>query len=149
MKGMKAGVAIAGGVILAFLIGFGWQYTRAIGYRGQLDRSEQALTFQHLEATLGAATIEAERGSYEAARQLASDFFTSLQQNIGQASPAATAGLRSILGERDAVITALSRADSQSGNALATLFERYRAALGESMPRPTPPDSAAATTSGN
>ncbi len=139
MTKAKAAALIAVGVVLAFLIGFGWQYTRATRFSAELDRADQALAFQRLEATLGAATIEAQGAAYEPARKLASDFFTGLQHDIGQAPANATAGLRAILGQRDAVITSLSRSDPQAGNVLADLFEQYRAALGETIPAPAAP----------
>jgi len=128
---------IAAGVIAGFLIGFLWQYTSARGARGELDRTSQELVFQQLEATLGAATIEAHRGSYEIARQLASQFFSGLQEQVGEAPPEARAALTEILGRRDAMITALSRNDPQSGPMLAQIFFRYRAAFG----RPVGPDA--------
>lgn len=145
MTRFRSAALITAGVVLAFLIGFGWQYTRAIGYRGRLDQTKQTLTFQRLEATLGAATVEAQRGSYEPSRQFASDFFTGLQRDIGDAPASSTAALRSILSQRDAVITGLSRADPQSGNVLADLFEQYRAALGQPLPQaPSTPESSTA-----
>jgi hypothetical protein len=119
----------AGAAVVAFLIGFGWQYTRAAGFSGELDDTRRELTFHRLEATLGAATIDAQRGSFEVARQLASEFFTGLQENVAQAPQPAQAELRSILGQRDAIITSLSRGDPASGDLLSRLFVRFRVAL--------------------
>jgi hypothetical protein len=119
-------------LIIGFAIGALWQYTSARSYARQLDTTRHDLTFQSLEATLGAATIEAQRGSYEIARQLASDFFSGLQQELGAAAtPQRQQEFQEILRQRDSMITALSRSDPQSGSMLAQLFMRYRIAMGE------------------
>lgn len=122
---------VAAGFVLAFLIGFGWQFARADAFQAQLDQTRRELTFQRLESTLAAATIAAQSGSYEPARQLASDFFTRLQGSMQQAPPAGRAQLQQILSQRDQVITDLSRADPQSAAVLVALFSRYRVAMGE------------------
>jgi hypothetical protein len=147
----RAILAIIAAAVVAFLIGFVWQYTGASAARSQLQQVERELTFQRMQSTLGAATVEAQRGSYEIARQLASSFFSALQNDIAQAPPEAAAELRDILLQRDAMITALSRNDPQSGAMLAQLFLRFRAAMGEPVgpgvgtaPAPAPaPDTAA------
>jgi len=137
--------AIVGGIVVAFLVGFGWQFVRAHGLQGQLDQAQKELTFQRMEATLGAATIEAQRGGFEPARQLASDFFTRLQGAIETVPDNEKSPLREILQQRDAVITELSRSDGQSGAVLASLFVRYRAAVGEAPVTPAATPVAPAT----
>lgn len=127
---------IAAGVLAGFLVGFLWQYVRATNARTELAGVEHELTFQRLEGTLGAATIEAQRGGFETARQLASEFFSGLQQQIGSAPAQARPALDEILQRRDIMITTLSRNDPQSGPLLSQLFFRYRSAFG----RPVGPD---------
>jgi hypothetical protein len=151
MRDVRVPLLIAAGVLVGFLVGFAWQYTSASGYRTELDRTTHELTFKRIEATLGAATIEAQRGGYEIARQLASQFFSSLQDNVGRAPPGAAPAFNEILGRRDVMITALSRNDPQSGPLLAQLFFRYRSAVGEpvgpdagTLPAPAVVDTAAA-----
>lgn len=124
--------------IAGFALGAGWQYTTARGYRAdletarvELDSTRHELRFQRLEATLGAATIEAQRGNHESARRLASDFFTGLQAAIESAPEAARPALSDILAQRDIMITELSRASLDSGGVLAELFAEYRTAMGE------------------
>lgn len=138
----------AGVAVLAFAIGAGWQYTRAAGFGGQLTDVRRDLTYQRLQSTLGAATIEAQRGNHELARQLVSTFFSGLQDVIGTAPRAAQQSFREILAERDNVITALSRGDPASGSLLAQQFITYRLALGEQIgpqnTRPAPATPAAA-----
>jgi hypothetical protein len=140
----------AGLIILAFGIGAVWQGSRASRLADELRQTRTDLGFLQLEATLGAATLEAQRGAFEVSRLLASDFFSGLQDQIGQATTdAARRTLTDILAERDAVITDLSRADAQVGMRLATLFLHYRTAMrqmnGSEPPAPARnPDEAAA-----
>ncbi len=143
MSRMTKGLLIAGGVIVAFLVGFGWQFGRAHSLQGQLDQAQRELTFQRMEATLGAATIEAQRGDFEPARELTSDFFTRLQGAIDQAPAAGQTQLQQILTQRDQVITELSRNDAQSVGVLAGLFVKYRAAVGEAPGTPAGAPAAA------
>ncbi|MGH7465270.1 MAG: hypothetical protein ACREK1_08855, partial [Longimicrobiales bacterium] len=129
--------AVLGAIIAAivgFAIGAGWQYTSVRSHRSdlettrtELDTTRHELTFQRLEATLGAATIEAQRGNHESARRLASDFFTRLQADIEAAPSSAQPELGRILAQRDAIITELSRGSLESGGVLAELFAQYRA----------------------
>jgi hypothetical protein len=128
--------------VVAFLVGFGWQYMRARGLSGDLEVAQRAATFNGLEGTLGAAAIEAQRGSYELARQHASEFFSGLQTAAGDAPEAAVPVLQQMLGERDAMITTLSRSNPQAGPLLAQMFNRFRAALG----RPVGPQGTEPTT---
>ncbi len=145
MTGKTKGLLVAGGVVVAFLVGFGWQFGRAHSLAGRLEQTERELTFQRMEATLGAATIEAQRGGFEPARQLASDFFTRLQAAAAQAPAAGQPQLQQILAQRDQVITELSRNDAQSVGMLAQMFVTYRTAVGESPEGP--PGSAPAAPS--
>jgi hypothetical protein len=139
-------------LIIGFAIGAIWQYTSARSYADRLEQTEHDLTFKRLEAMLGAATIEAQRGSYEIARQLASDFFTGLQEDLSTATAARQQEFREILRQRDSMITALSRSDPQTGAQLAQLFMRYRIAMGEPVgpdgSRSPPPPPAAVPDTG-
>jgi hypothetical protein len=121
----------AAAAILGFALGAGWQYAASRGPVRDLDQTRTELAFQQLEATLGAATIEAQRGSYELARQLASSFFTGLQTHLGSAPQDQQAAFTDLLQQRDPMITALSRGDPQTGSMLAQMFMRYRIAMGE------------------
>jgi hypothetical protein len=148
----RNGLLVALAIVIAFGIGAGWQFVRASQLGGELETTRQQLAatsaeleLQKLEATLGAATIEAQRNGYELGRQLASDFFTGLQESVGGAPEAARAPLNEILAQRDEVITALSRSNAEAGSLLARLFIRYRVAMGEQVGPQTLPaaDSAA------
>jgi hypothetical protein len=133
-------LAVAVAAVVGFTLGALWQYTSARGYAHQLRETQAELAFKRNEATLGTATIEAQRGGHEIARQFASEFFSGLQAEIGRTTGERRQALQEILQQRDAMITALSRGDPQSGSLLAQLFFRYRIAMGEPV---GPMDSAA------
>lgn len=121
-------------VVLIFIAAMGWQFVRA-------NRLESQLAVARTEATLGASALEAQRGSYEVSRRLASDFFTQLQATIGDAPSEIQPQLSTILGQRDATITMLSRSDSQAADVLARMFTQYRGALHGPEAAPTSPMS--------
>jgi hypothetical protein len=137
----------AGAVIVAFLIGFIWQYLRAERLSTTLDDTRRTLALTQTEATLGMAVIEAEHGRYEQSRQLASTFFSSLQQTAGQRPPAAQPAVTRILGQRDSVITLLSRSEPQASIMLGRMLAEYRAALHGAVPAPAPAPSESDSTS--
>lgn len=124
----KAILIAAAAALLAFAIGFGWQYIRAERAISAWVQAQRELTFQEIGVVLGAATVEAQSGAPEEARRLASEAFTRLQSAIGAVPPHALDDVQAILAQRDEVITLLSRAEPASANVLADLFERYRRA---------------------
>lgn len=128
-RGRAILIALAA-ALLAFVIGFGWQYVRAERLNAALVESQRALAFQEIAVILGAATVEAQAGGHEEARRLASEAFTRLQGVAAQLPPAVLPEAQTILAQRDEVITLLSRAEPASGTVLAELFERYRMAWG-------------------
>lgn len=139
------------GIVLAFLVGFGWQYTRARAAEKNLDGVTHELTFKRLEATLAAATVEADRGNYEIARRLSSDFFTGLQDALPKAQGEQRMVLERIAAQRDAIITAASRSDVQTASLLGQLYSTYRVTFGGLPVTPQPgaaqPPAPATTTS--
>jgi hypothetical protein len=131
-------------IVVSFLIGSGIQYFRANRLSTQLEETQHALAFARMEGLLGAATIDAQRQSYETSRQLASEFFTELQQHVDDAPQEAQGELRKLLNERDAMITMLSRRYPESGNVLTRAFMQYRGAVTGRLPAPAaPPDGSA------
>jgi hypothetical protein len=126
-------------VVFAFALGFGWQYGRAASAQDELRQARQELTFKRLEATLAAAAIQAQHGSYETARTLASDFYGGLQRHIGAAPADARPELEDILARRDDVITILSREQPQGPEVLAGLAARFRGLLGGDIGVAPPP----------
>jgi hypothetical protein len=127
----KVVLALAGVLMLALLGLLAMQRARTGETEAQLADTQTRLALQQHESNLAVAAIEAGRGSYEIARQLASDFFNGLQADVGRAPEGARAPLTEILAQRDAMITALSRSDPQAAPQLVRLLMRYRLALGE------------------
>ncbi len=121
-------------VVLIFILAMGWQYSRA-------NRLQSELAVARAEATLGASALEAQRGSFEVSRRLASDFFTQLQASVGDAPSAIQPQLRAMLEQRDGIITMLSRNDAQAADVLARMFTQYRTALGSPGAESTSPAS--------
>jgi hypothetical protein len=119
-----AWMAIA--VVAAFIIGFAWQGIRANQLDGRLGDTRQALTLHQLEGSLAAATLESQRDSYEIARQHASDFFTGLQGATEDAPSGVRAELEAMAGQRDQIITMLSRGDPAAADILSGMYSRYR-----------------------
>jgi hypothetical protein len=143
LRDRRVALYVAAGVVAGFLVGFLWQYALATSARSRLAAVEHEHAFQQLEGTLAVATIEAQRGSYEIARQFASDFFSGLQTQAQRVPAPARAEIGDILARRDDMITALSRNDPQAAPMLAQLFVRYRGAFGrpvgpEATTRPSP-----------
>ena len=128
---------IAGAVILAFGVGAAWQFTAARSARAALaeanatlENTDRELAWERLQATLAMAAVAAQLGNHERSRQLASDFFSGLQDQAARAPAESQSAVQQLLGERDATITLLSRASPESGLQLARMLVQYREALG-------------------
>jgi len=137
-KREKTILMAAAALLLVFAILAAWQAAQANSARTNLAEARAELDLQRAESTLALGAIEANRGSYELARQLASSFFTVLQGAIPTAPAAAREPLGQILQQRDPMITALSRSDPQVASQLVQLLIRFRLAMGEPV-GPQPP----------
>jgi hypothetical protein len=113
-----------------FLLGFvpAWfKNTKAIEQR---DAAQRAVRLGQLQQTLAAAVIDVQRGQYEPARQLTSDFYTNLRRQIdGDSGSLFTSSqrdsLRSLLAQRDEVITLLARSDPAATDRLFNVYSTY------------------------
>ena len=113
-------------LVVGFVVGFGWQYTRAERLRDDAAAASRALRAARLDATLASAVIESQQGHYELARQLASAFFTGLRQRLQPRLGGAPADLaQRLLAQRDVMITTLARNDPASASALLRLRGEY------------------------
>lgn len=117
------------GLLIVFLVGAGWQFLRAERLQDELAETQLELTFTRLESQLGAATLEARRGSYEIARQLASSFYSGLQERIETTPDAARRHFTAVLDRRDDVITGLSRSQENTGVLLSDLYLQWRSGM--------------------
>src|SRR5918993_28490 len=97
-----------------FLLGFLPMWFKATQAIEQRDAAQRAVRLAQLQNTLAAAVIDVQQGEYESARQLTSDFYTNLRRQIDSDrgtlfTPVQREGLRSLLTERDELITLLAR----------------------------------------
>jgi hypothetical protein len=122
-------LVLAVGAVFVFIAGLSIPYAPVMRLDARLERTVRALTLARLENTLATAALEARRGRYESARQLASDFFTRLQ-GAGVDLPAeARDEVRAILTHRDTTITLLSRGAETSTDLLDRIIAEYRSVL--------------------
>lgn len=103
----------------------GWQNA------AEREAAQHELRLSQMENRLSAAVINARRGDYEPARQTASDFFTSLRDQIdrGAQSDLSTTqreALKPLLAQRDDIITLLARNDPAAADRLSDIYAAYR-----------------------
>ncbi len=95
----------------------------------QRDAAQRGVRLAQLQGTLSEALIEAQRGQYEPARQLTSDFYTDLRRQIDTSdsffTPSQRDQLRVLLTERDELITLLARSDPSSAERLFAVYSSY------------------------
>lgn len=108
------------------------------------DAAQRQVNILELEALIARAAIDARRGEYEAARQTASEFFSSLAEEVNNSAeqssfnPAQQTNLQPLLKERDDLITLLARSDPASAERLANIYLRFRKALAPPTETPAP-----------
>ena len=113
-----------------FLLGFLPTWLRSTQAIEQRDAAQRGVRLAQLENTLAAAVIDVQRGHYEPARQLTSDFYTNLRREIhtddeSLFTPAQREGLRSLLGQRDELVTLLAQSDPAATDRLLSVYSAY------------------------
>ena len=113
-----------------FLLGFVPMWLQSNNAIEQRDASQREVRLSQLQNTLAAAMVDVQRGEYEPARQLTSDFYTNLRSQIDAANasvftPAQRETLRPLLAERDEVITLLARSDRAAVDRLFAIYSSY------------------------
>jgi hypothetical protein len=121
-------------LLLVFLLGFGPMWMTARSRARERDTAQASLRISTLQNAAASAAIDARRGEYEPARQAASEFFTTLQTEIGRGrdsvfNSSQQASLRSLFDSRDDTITLLARSDPASTDRLVDLYVKYRQAV--------------------
>jgi hypothetical protein len=96
----------------------------------QRDAAQREVRLSQLQNTLGTAMVDVQRGEYEPARQVTSDFYTNLRNQIdaGNASVftySQREKLKPLLDERDNVITLLARSDPAAEDRLFAIYSTY------------------------
>lgn len=134
---MRRQIAIYAVVLVAvFLLGLVPMWLVARGRAADRDAAQRHLSLCRLENNLLSAAVDSRRGEYERARVAASDFFTSLRDQVDlnrEPSDLTTAqkeGLRPLLNQRDDLITLLARSDPAAADRLAELYMSFRKAMG-------------------
>ena len=113
-----------------FLLGFvptSLKTSRAIEQR---DAAQRGVRLAQLQNTLAAAVIDVQRGQYEPARQLISDFYTNLRRQVdgdngSLFTPAQHEGVRYLLAERDELISLLARSDPAAADRVFNVYSNY------------------------
>jgi len=123
-----------------FLLGLIPMWLKASSAVSQRDAARHELQLSQIQNTLAGATIDARRGEYEPARQMASDFFTTLRTQIDNYTatsaftPAQRDRVRPLLTQRDEIITLLARSDPAAADRLSDLYVSYRQAMTGAQP---------------
>jgi uncharacterized protein (DUF3084 family) len=134
----------AGAALLAFLLGFLPQWSRANGLSDDLEVTRTELRAAQTENRIGAALAESLRSNYERSRQLMTTVFSDLQSARTQLSPAQQKEVDAILAQRDEIVTLLARAAPESSQRLMLIHTRYHAAFSGDTPPITTPAAPAA-----
>lgn len=124
-------VALFASIALGFfLLGFVPMWFKTSAAMEQRDAAQRAVRLAQLNNTLATAVIDAQRGQFEPARQLTSDFYTNLRRQIdidngAFFNPPQREELVSLLSERDELITSLARSDPGSIERLYRVYATY------------------------
>ena len=113
-----------------FLLGFLPMWFKSSRAIEQRDAAQRGVRLAQLQNALAAAVIDVQRGHYEPARQLTSDFYTNLRRQVdgdtaSLFTPSQREGLRSLLTERDELITLLARSDPAATDRLFDVYSTY------------------------
>ena len=123
-------IAVAVGIaLLAFLLGFFPQWSRANRTSERLQSARAELQSARTEGKIGLALTESLRSNYERSRQLMTEVFAEMQAAAPRLAGRQRAEVDAILRQRDEIITLLARAAPQSSQRLMLLFERYHNAF--------------------
>jgi hypothetical protein len=116
-------------VLGALLLGFTPMWLTSKAYKNQLDTVITTLRPSVLQNDLATATINAQQGRFEQARQQSSSFFDDLSREVtrdeSSFDTAQFETLESILEQRDEIITLLARSDPKGADRLSALYFNF------------------------
>ena len=115
-------------IVIAFFVGFFWQFYEATTVREDLAVAEQALEVERLRVQLAQAALAAQSADYESARQRMSGFFTALQEQEEILPPELASLSDDFLAQRDQIITGLSRSNHEFAAVLYGMLGRFEEA---------------------
>lgn len=113
-----------------FLLGYLPMWFKTSSAIEQRDAAQRGVRLAQLKETLATAVIDVQRGDFEPARQLTSDFYTNLRRQVdgdngSLFTPGQREGLRSLLVQRDELITLLARRDPAATDRLFNVYSTY------------------------
>jgi hypothetical protein len=125
--------------VIAFLAGFIPSSSKSHSLSKRVSDMRRELALSQIENKLAAATLDANLGQHERARQSASQFFTQLRDEIDQDKNSALSQSQrdqanQLLNQRDDLITLLARGDPSSSKRLADLYGAFRKLVGTAPP---------------
>lgn len=121
--------------LVIFLLGLIPMWLKANTAASQRDAARRELHLSRMQNMLASAAIDAERGEYEPARQEASDFYTTLREQLDKSGDDAALtsqqrdSLQPLLTQRDEVITLLARNDPAAAPRLLDMHAAFRKAM--------------------
>jgi hypothetical protein len=121
--------------LVIFLSGLIPMWLKASAAASQRDAAKRELQLSMMQNLLASSAIDAQRGEYEPARQEASNFFTTLREQLDKGETDATLtspqrdGLKALLTQRDDLITLLARSDPAAAPRLFDMHVAYRKAF--------------------
>lgn len=126
----------AGILVVVFLLGLVPMGFKAWSRGNERDAAQRQLRLCNLQLTLASAAISARRADYENARQNTSEFFTALRSQLEETggsdlTQAQRDGLKSLMNDRDNLITLLARGDPASADRLSDLYAAYQKVMGK------------------
>jgi hypothetical protein len=126
--------------VIAYLAGFVPSSLKSRSLSHRVSDLRRQLALSQIENKLAAATLDANLGQHEPARQSASQFFTQLRDEIDQDKNSALNQTQrdqanQLLNQRDEVITLLARGDPSSSKRLADLYVAFRKLMGNPPPQ--------------
>lgn len=132
--GMRIGIYILVALI-SFLLGLIPMWLKASAAASERDTARRELHLSRMQNMLASSAIDAQRGEYEPARQEASNFFTTLLEQLDKVekdstlTPQQRDGLKPLLTQRDDLITLLARSDPAAAPRLLEMHAAFRKAV--------------------
>lgn len=122
-------------LVIGFLLGLVPMWLKARERANELETTRTELRRTQMRSALSAAALDARRGEYEPARKAMSDFFAALSSEVDRGEDSVLdqtqrEAVRSLLTQRDEIITLLARSDPAAADRLAALDASYRKATG-------------------
>lgn len=127
-------------LLVVFLVGLVPMWLVARGRATERDAARRDLRLCRLENNLMSAAVDSRRGEYERARLAASNFFTSLREQVDLISDSSDLtsaqrdSLRPLLNQRDDLITLLARSDPASADRLSETYLAFRKGMSNAQP---------------